>query len=142
MLHDMVVQPEQFLGNIRRYSNSLTTTMVFGWRTPMNNDKKLIQLFEGFSEFADLNQTGIAALLDSFPMLRKLPEFFLPLQQKARDLHQKEKALYLSHWLKAKEEVAITDQEIKRQLHIDPYDSRFNIKSFKIKEIKSTALGI
>ncbi|KAL6364281.1 hypothetical protein LRP88_02200 [Fusarium phalaenopsidis] len=106
MLHDMVVQPEQFLDNIRRYSNSLTTTMVFGWRTPMNNDKKLIQLFEGFSKFADLNQTGVAALLDSFPMLRKLPEFFLPLQQKARDLHQKEKALYLSHWLKAKEEFA------------------------------------
>lgn len=106
MLHDMVVQPDQFLGNIRRYSNSLTTTMVFGWRTPINNDKKLIQLFEGFSEFADLNQTGVAALLDSFPMLRKLPEFFLPLQQKARDLHQKEKALYLSHWLKAKEEFA------------------------------------
>lgn len=46
------------------------------------------------------------------------------------------------NYIKAKAEVAITDQEIKRQLHIDPYDSRFNIKSFKIKEIKSTALGI
>lgn len=65
-----------------------------------------MQLFDGFSEFADLNQTGIAALLESFPLLRKLPDFLVPVQRKAKELHQKEKDLYISHWLKAKQDIA------------------------------------
>ncbi|KAM0235931.1 hypothetical protein ACHAP5_009532 [Fusarium lateritium] len=106
MLYEMVTQPDQFLQSIRRYSNALTTTMVFGWRSPIYHDPKLMQLFDGFSEFADLNQTGIAALLESFPPLRKLPNFLVPVQRKAKELHQKEKDLYVSHWLKAKQDIA------------------------------------
>jgi len=106
MLHEMITQPDAFLHNIRRYSNALTTTMVFGWRTPTYEDDRMKQLFDGFSEFADLNQTGTSALIDFFPLLRSLPEFMLPTQKKAKELHKKEKALYLQHWLKAKAEVA------------------------------------
>lgn len=49
-----------------------------------------------------LNQTGTAALIDFFPFLRRLPDFVLPAQAKARQLHKEEKQLYLSHWLKCK----------------------------------------
>lgn len=105
MLHDLLVDPDRFLYHIRRYSNALTTTMVFGWRTPTYEDEKMKQLFEGFSAFADINQTGVAAILDSFPILRMLPDFILPLKKTAKMLHKEEKALYLSHWLKVKEEV-------------------------------------
>ncbi|KAK1752717.1 O-methylsterigmatocystin oxidoreductase [Echria macrotheca] len=104
MLYEMITQPERFLHNIRRYSNALTTTMVFGWRTPTYEDEKMKQLFDGFSEFADLNQTGMAGLVDFFPWMRKLPEFMIPIVKKARGLHKKEKALYLNHWLKAKQD--------------------------------------
>ncbi|KAH7194512.1 cytochrome P450, partial [Fusarium oxysporum] len=106
MLYEMIVQPDRFLQSIRRYSNALTTTMVFGWRSPIYRDPKLMQLFDGFAEFAEINQTGIAALLDSFPVLRKLPDFLLPVQRKAKELHKKEKDLYMSHWLKAKQDIA------------------------------------
>jgi len=104
MLYQLLNQPEGFLYHIRRYSNALTTTMVFGWRTPTYEDKKMQQLFDGFSEFAELNQTGMAALIDFFPLLRYLPDFLLPAAKKAKELHKVEKALYLGHWLKAKEE--------------------------------------
>ncbi|KAJ5555308.1 hypothetical protein N7535_007747, partial [Penicillium sp. DV-2018c] len=104
MLYQFLTEPEGFLKHIRRYSNALTTTMVFGWRTPTYEDPKMKQLFDGFSEFADLNQTGMAALIDFFPILRMLPDFLLPAQRKAKDLHKAEKALYMSHWLRAKEE--------------------------------------
>ena len=30
MMNDMLEQPTQFLDNIRRYSNSITTSIVFG----------------------------------------------------------------------------------------------------------------
>ncbi|ERS95312.1 cytochrome P450 [Sporothrix schenckii 1099-18] len=105
MLYDLTQTPEDFLCHIRRYSNALTTTMVFGWRTPTYQDDKLMQLFDGFAEFADLNQTGAAALLDAFPLLRNLPEALNPTRRLAKTLHAKEKALYLSHWLKAKDEI-------------------------------------
>ncbi|KAJ5141216.1 hypothetical protein N7526_002211 [Penicillium atrosanguineum] len=104
MLYQFLKQPDKFLRHIRRYSNALTTTMVFGWRTPTYEDPKMMQLFDGFSEFAVINQTGTAALIDFFPWLRTLPGFLLPVQQKAKELHMHEKALYLSHWMRAKQE--------------------------------------
>ncbi|KAL3476681.1 cytochrome P450 [Aspergillus californicus] len=105
MLHDLLTEPANFLKHIRRYSNALTTTMVFGWRTPTYEDEKMKQLFDGFSQFADINQTGPAAFIDFFPFLRNLPDFLLPTQKKARELHKHEKALYKGHWLKAKEDI-------------------------------------
>ncbi|EAS33915.3 cytochrome P450 [Coccidioides immitis RS] len=105
MLYEFLTEPDRFLYHIRRYSNALTTTMVFGWRTPTYEDAKMKQLFDGFSEFAEINQTGAAALIDFFPWLRNLPDFLLPLHKKAKDLHKHEKALYLGHWLKAKDDI-------------------------------------
>jgi hypothetical protein len=105
MLHDILHTPDDFLQHIRRYSNALTTSMVFGWRTPTYADAKIQQLFDGFAEFAEINQTGTAALLDSFPLLRKLPDWVLPTQRKAKALHRAERELYLSHWLRAKQEI-------------------------------------
>ncbi|KAL2838959.1 cytochrome P450 [Aspergillus pseudoustus] len=105
MLYELLTQPDDFLKHIRRYSNALTTTMVFGWRTPTYEDQKMKQLFDGFSEFAEINQTGAAAFIDFFPLLRKLPAFLLPTQNKAKELHKHEKALYKGHWLKAKEDI-------------------------------------
>ena len=104
MLYEMITQPERCMYNIRRYTNSLTTTMVFGWRSSAYEDEKMMQLFDGFSKFAELNQTGLAALVDFFPWLRFLPDALLPVRATAKELHRKEKALYLGHWLKAKEE--------------------------------------
>ena len=79
--------------------------MVFGWRTPTYEDAKIQQLFEGFNEFAEINQTGTAALIDFFPVLRQLPDFVLPTQKRAKELHRRERELYIGHWLKAKQEI-------------------------------------
>ncbi|KFY21112.1 hypothetical protein V491_03152 [Pseudogymnoascus sp. VKM F-3775] len=102
MLNEILYEPQNVLQAIRRYSNSLTTAMTFGWRTPSNNDPMLQQLFSGFEKFAVLNQTGTAAIIDYYPVLRYLPDFILSAQAKARELHRIEKELYVGHWLKAK----------------------------------------
>ncbi|KAK5459648.1 hypothetical protein LTS15_003777 [Exophiala xenobiotica] len=102
MLHEMLTQPHLFLENIRRYSNALTTTMVFGWRSPEYENEHLKQLFEGFNEMATISQTGAATLIDLFPFLRNLPDFLLPAKKTAKDLHKREKNLYMTHWLNAK----------------------------------------
>lgn len=46
MLCGFLDEPNEFVGHIRRYTNSLTTQMVFGFRTLSMNDPKLIQLFD------------------------------------------------------------------------------------------------
>ena len=105
MLYDFLETPDQFLKHIRRYANALTTSMVFGWRTPTYENAAIKQLFDGFTEFSEINQTGTAALIDFFPVLRVLPDFFLPTQKKAKEMHKLERQLYLDHWLRAKEEI-------------------------------------
>lgn len=105
MLFEFLTRPRGFLKHIRRYSNALTTTMVYGWRTPTYEDPKIKQLFEGVAEFAALTQTGTAAIIDFFPWLGKLPDFLVPAQKQAKELHKREKPLYVGHWLRAKEEI-------------------------------------
>lgn len=111
MLYQFLEQPQDFLKHIRRYSNALTTTMVFGWRTSTYEDANMKQLFDGFSEFAEINQTGTAGLVDFYPVLRRLPDFLLPTQKEAKRLHQVEKQLYLKHWMNAKK--AIREGDIR-----------------------------
>ncbi len=106
MLYQILLQPNDVLKHIRRYSNALTTSMVFGWRTPTYEDPKMQQLFTEFAKFSDLNQTGTAALIDFFPLLRYLPSFLNQTQKKAQQHHQREKKLYLEHWLNAKSAIA------------------------------------
>lgn len=106
MLCEMLDDPNHFLHHIRRYSNSLTTTMVYGWRTRTYDDPNMKQLFEGFSEFALLNQTGTAAIIDFFPILRYFPDWMMSTKRKAKQVHFHEKALYMKHWKVAKAAIA------------------------------------
>jgi len=105
MLNDFLNTPDDFLKHIRRYSNALTTSMVFGWRTSTYEDPKIQQLFDGFTEFSQINQTGTAALIDFFPLLRKLPDYIITTQKRAKKLHAEERKLYLEHWMRAKSEI-------------------------------------
>lgn len=45
MLMGFVEKPDLFIDHIRRYTNSLTTQMIFGFRTTSIDDPKLLQLY-------------------------------------------------------------------------------------------------
>jgi len=40
--------------------------------------------------------------LDLVPVLRKLPEFILPIKKEAREIHERELKLFRGHYLNAK----------------------------------------
>ena len=46
LLLGLLKQPTEYVDHLRRYSNSLTTQMIFGFRTPNIDDPKMKQLFE------------------------------------------------------------------------------------------------
>lgn len=123
MLLGLLDEPVEFANHIRRYTNSLTTQMVFGFRTLSINDPKLQQLFvvcawpllqqcslrsassyfvQGFEHWAEVAGSAAAQLLDLFPALQRLPRILVPNYRYAHKLHNKEKELYMGHWLKAK----------------------------------------
>ncbi|KAI8939893.1 hypothetical protein NX059_003622 [Plenodomus lindquistii] len=102
MLKDLLEAPKDFVHHVRRYSNSLTTQMVYGFRTPDRNDRKLKQLFESFDHWGELASGASAQLLDLFPVLRRLPPFIRPNYRYAQNLHKIEMDLYLGHWMDTK----------------------------------------
>ncbi|KAI0451231.1 cytochrome P450 [Xylaria acuta] len=102
MLLGFLEQPSRFFNHIRRYTNSISTQMIFGFRTLDIDDPKLEQLIHSFEHWSELAGSQTAALLDVFPILRHLPDAFLPTKRYARKLHEKEFALYVGHYLTAK----------------------------------------
>src|SRR5690242_5601822 len=62
-------------------------------------------VIQGFEKFSEVMGSQTAALLDVFPLLRKLPDWALPLRRYAKELHKKEGELYMTHWLEAKKNI-------------------------------------
>jgi len=102
MLQEILDHPEGLKDSLQRYSNSLTTQMTFGWRTISNTDPKLTLLFESLDRFERLTQTGIAALVDFFPILQALPDFLMPMKAFATEIYEDQTGLYVGHWLEVK----------------------------------------
>ncbi|RYP04548.1 hypothetical protein DL765_010156 [Monosporascus sp. GIB2] len=62
MLVGFLEQPALFMDHIRRYTNSLSTQIMFGFRTTSLDDPKLKRLYEGFEEFGKVLGAETAAL--------------------------------------------------------------------------------
>ncbi|KAL1602337.1 hypothetical protein SLS60_005753 [Paraconiothyrium brasiliense] len=104
MLLGFLESPERWVDHMRRYTNALTTQMVFGFRTVDINDVNMHKLFECVEDWASTFGTVQAQLLDIFPILQRLPDVLVPVKKKARALHAKELELYLIHWNKLKQD--------------------------------------
>nr|UYD62317.1 cytochrome P450 [Leptographium qinlingense (nom. inval.)] len=102
LLENLVDTPEDFLAHIRRFTYSLSTQMIFGYRCINNRDPNLMQLFKSFEEWGHLSGSSSAQIADLYPILQKLPSWMTPNVSYAKKLHKIEKANYLHHWIKSK----------------------------------------
>jgi hypothetical protein len=121
MMMAFLNQPEDFLKHVRRYTTSLTTQMVFGYRTTSNRDPRLLEFFEvgrlsrylfriliglqNFEEWGNLVTAGTAQLMDLYPILRNLPTFLNQEYRDAKRLSDKECALYMMNWMTTKRKI-------------------------------------
>ncbi|KAK1623551.1 cytochrome P450 [Colletotrichum phormii] len=104
MLSGFLEEPDSFVDHIRRFTTSLTTQMVFGFRTTNIHDEKLKRLYHCVERWSEVVGSSAAALLDVYPPLRNLG-FMSPGKRYAEALHKEERALYVGHWMDAKERV-------------------------------------
>ncbi|KAL5324127.1 hypothetical protein ACEPPN_008670 [Leptodophora sp. 'Broadleaf-Isolate-01'] len=94
--------PEDFLKHVRRYTTSLTTQMVFGYRTISNSDPRLLEFFENFEEWGNIITASSAQLMDLYPILRNLPAQLNKEYRDAKRLSEKECVLYMTNWMNTK----------------------------------------
>ncbi|KAF4777390.1 cytochrome P450 [Colletotrichum scovillei] len=104
MLSGFLEEPDSFVAHIRRFTTSLTTQMVFGFRTTSIHDEKLKRLYHCVEKWSEVVGSSAAAMLDVYPPLRNLG-FMSPGKRYAEALHKEERALYVGHWMDAKERV-------------------------------------
>ncbi|KAL5320098.1 hypothetical protein ACEPPN_013160 [Leptodophora sp. 'Broadleaf-Isolate-01'] len=106
---DMMVafldEPNDFFKHVRRYTTSLTTQMVYGYRTTSKNDVRLLQFFENFESWGKLVSAGSAQVLDLYPILHRLPGFLIPSYRDAKKLAKKEADLYMKNWISTKSKI-------------------------------------
>ncbi|KAF7548490.1 hypothetical protein G7Z17_g7005 [Cylindrodendrum hubeiense] len=102
-LSNLLDTPNDLLYHLRRFTYSLSTQMIFGYRCTDNKDPNLLQLFKSFDKWGELAGSSSAQLADLYPIMQKLPEFMAPNVRYAKELHKIEKKNYVHHWMKAKE---------------------------------------
>ncbi|KAH7159405.1 cytochrome P450 [Dactylonectria estremocensis] len=126
LLAGLLDTPQLFLLHIRRFTYSLSTQMIFGYRCTNNQDPNLLQLFRCFEKWGQLSGSSSAQLADLYPVLQKLPNFLAPNVSYAKRLHEVEKKLYVGHWMRAKK--AIVDGTGLPCFCDDIYKSQLNEK--------------
>lgn len=105
LLHGFLDAPNDFVEHIHRYANSVITQIMWGWRSPTHNDPRVVKVYEKVTAQSALVSSAPGPLLDLYPALRGLPDFLLPIRNKGRALHMKEKKLYVGHYLDMKARV-------------------------------------
>ncbi|OAL34493.1 hypothetical protein AYO20_06336 [Fonsecaea nubica] len=105
MLLGLLERPDDFVLHLRRYTSSLTTQMVYGFRTISTEDPRMLQFFRGFEKWGKIAASASAQIMDCFPILRKLPSPVNPEYRSARKLYEDERKLYTSHWMDVKDRI-------------------------------------
>ncbi|RYP13624.1 hypothetical protein DL767_010634 [Monosporascus sp. MG133] len=90
MLHGLLEKPDEFINHLKKFTTSFTTQIVFGYRTPNEDDPFMKKLFY------------TANLLNIFPVLRRLPDSLLPVRRLAKELHKSERNLFLGMYMDVK----------------------------------------
>ena len=90
MLYELLTDPSNVLHHVRRYANSLTAMMIFGWRTPVYAYPKLQQFWAETLEFVEIGSTATATLVELYPVLRYVPDVLNPIQRQAKDLYRRQ----------------------------------------------------
>ncbi|EJC99744.1 cytochrome P450 [Fomitiporia mediterranea MF3/22] len=117
LLSDMLRRPKEADLNTKRYAASLVFSLSYGRRMP-NDDKDLKDVSEILDNFIQDAYPG-SHLVDSIPILDKLPDFLSPWRKEAKAKHQYEIEVFSRLVLQAK-----TNMEKKGHLQFDCFASR------------------
>ncbi|KAL6241591.1 hypothetical protein RBB50_011614 [Rhinocladiella similis] len=106
LMHDMLESPESWVANIQRYTASIASTVIYGWRTPNVNTgyvKDLIEWMDRTSAVVNLQP------VDFFPFLRPwyrvMPLWMSSFKRGLRDIQLLEERVFFKLLYNAKNKI-------------------------------------
>jgi hypothetical protein len=77
MLYDYLTMPEGHMLHPKRYSNSITNSLVIGIRTKAVHDEYIKKLFYLMDKWSLVQEFGTTPPVASFALLRYVPQWLL-----------------------------------------------------------------
>ncbi|RHZ50595.1 uncharacterized protein CDV56_103787 [Aspergillus thermomutatus] len=74
MLRDFCVRPDQHMLHPKRYSNSITMSLVYGIRTPSVHTPHMTQLYEMMDQWSQVMEPGNTPPVDIYSFLHYIPQ--------------------------------------------------------------------
>ncbi|KAK5163102.1 uncharacterized protein LTR77_010886 [Saxophila tyrrhenica] len=95
MLRDYLLAPQDHMLHPKRYSNSITMSLIWGVRTPTPRTRHMQRLYSLMEIWSKVMETGATPPVDIFPWMHWLPQgVFLNWVQRATHVRDEMNALY------------------------------------------------
>ncbi|KAF3480833.1 cytochrome P450 2D18 [Arthroderma uncinatum] len=89
LLRDLYIQPDDFMGHCKRFTNSTIMSLVTGIRTPTASAPHMRHLYTVLDGLSEIFEPGASPPIDIFPFLAWLPEsLFSNWKSRARGVAQ------------------------------------------------------
>ncbi|KAJ7198958.1 cytochrome P450, partial [Mycena pura] len=108
LLADLVTAPAEYYHHFLRFPASLVFTLSYGQR--INDDGKDLAGVERIFTILAQDSSPGAHLVDTFPILDRLPDFLAPWRAEAKEKHRRE--LEVTHLWDQQVKLDLTDKEI------------------------------
>ncbi|KAI1496915.1 cytochrome P450 [Biscogniauxia marginata] len=99
LLHD----PQGYYDHIRRYTTAVILASVYGQRGARFDSTNVQALYHAQDQFTAIIEQGATPPVDTFPVLKLLPNFMAPWKTRAKAVRKEQKSLYLSLLRKTRE---------------------------------------
>ncbi|KAF9024669.1 cytochrome P450 [Hymenopellis radicata] len=96
LMYDLMREPEAFLNHLRRYANSVISSVIVGKRSPRFESEHASMFFEYDERWDAYLAPGASPPVDMFPILKYLPEFLAPWKKEARALRRLQRHLFFT----------------------------------------------
>ncbi|KAF9269293.1 cytochrome P450 [Marasmius fiardii PR-910] len=96
LLYDFLKTPEGFCEHLRRYTNSVIMSIVYGKRCPRYESYETKAFYESQRIWNIALDPGAHPPLDVFPILNYIPEKWAPWKRIAREVRRQQRDLYFT----------------------------------------------
>ncbi|KAI0470408.1 cytochrome P450 [Xylariaceae sp. FL0804] len=95
-IFDILADPGGYYDHVRRYSTAVILASVYGQRGARFDSPNVQALYHAQDQFTAILEQGATPPVDTFPVLKLLPDFLAPWKAAARAVRHEQKSLYLS----------------------------------------------
>ncbi|KAF9007716.1 cytochrome P450 [Hymenopellis radicata] len=96
LMYDLMREPDAILNHVRRYANSVISSVIVGKRSPRFESEHACMFFEYDERWDAYLAPGASPPVDMFPILKYLPEFLAPWKKEARALRRLQRQLFFT----------------------------------------------